>query len=192
MIMPFSERVEVDVDCVSAISTLAYESIIPNRYSDPGRDPPPSIFVPPLEIVVSTEDNVPDWLRLDEGELRHGPIVERASLSPSSPTQGFERQISWESRCDDDSGPRLDELDNDAPMFLDSRLPPFDRVRGKKSLVTVDTLAACGSSMSDGEDEVVEVVVKKERGSFLRATYVSVFHGRRRDVRLTRSHGLFT
>jgi hypothetical protein len=192
MIMSFSDTVEVDVDCVSAISTLAYESIIPDRRNDPGRDQPPSIFVPPLEIVVSNEDEVPDWLRLEEGELLQGTSVERVPLSHSSPTQGIEHEISWESRCDDHSGPRLDELDDDIPVFFNSTIPYPDRFRGKKSTINVETIAAFGSLMNGGEDGILEATVRKERGSFLRATYVSVFHGRRTDVRLTRSQGLFT
>jgi hypothetical protein len=192
--MPSSERYQSDADCVSAISSLRSGSLVPDPNYDSARDPCHVVFAPPMEIIVTAESEVPDWLRMQEGERPLGPSLDRALSAPlRTPAPQSEhvvdernRQCSWDSRYNVTRMTLLDPpLCDDIPMFWNP-VPSTE-----KSMMTVETIAALGSSMSDEEDENVGITITRERRVSL-AKLFWLFRGSQRTVRLRRSRGCFT
>lgn len=191
--MPSSERYQSDADCKSAISSLRSGSLVPDPNYDSARDPCHVVFAPPMEIIVTAESEVPDWLCIQEGVRPLGSSLDRASSAPfSAPAPQSEqmdernRQCSWDSRYNVTRMTLLDPpLGDDIPMVWNP-VPSTE-----KSMMTVETITALGSSMSDEEDETVGIAKTRERRVSL-AKLFWVFRGSQRTVRLRRSRGCFT
>jgi hypothetical protein len=196
--MSYPVAIHSRYDCGSVISSLPHGSILPDPNYHIAPDNSNKAFVPPREIVVHLQQETPDWLRFKEGEQGLRPNYSRVSSAPSitpapssSPMFEVRRQISWDARR---SHTQIKQDDNKDDFAASSDpTTSTDVIRCAMSMLTAETTPALGSFVSsDEDDETAVITVRKKRGSFRQFTYLTLFRGRRKDVRLRRSRGCFT
>jgi len=156
-----------NIDCESVISTLPWGSIVPDKNHDSNRDTSsPTPFAPPVEIVFSKEEEVPDWLRIEEDERQERPITENDTSALLN---------------DESEG----EFSNPLQYGRKIATGAFEMI-----LSSIESLRN-----DDDEEEELVVSGNKKRSSFVVSTYRAVFRGRQRrqrDVHVRRSKGCFT